>query len=161
MLAYIDGNWDRNPLVRDSARRAMDLFGVKRCMFASNFPVEKHVGWPAARLYAGFRDIASHLAAADQQRLFADTARRAYRVSDVGVGLTFTSTARPAASGRAGDAPLDTELPLSGVRWTVAPTPATVARSLVLGFLIYLLTPGRCEPAPSSETGGWKCRMPS
>ena len=82
MLAYVDGNWDRNPLVRDSARRAVDLFGVERCMFASNFPVEKHVGWPAARLYAGFRDIASHLEAADQQRLFADSARRAYRVTE-------------------------------------------------------------------------------
>ena len=81
MLAYTDGNWDRNPLVRESARRAVDLFGVERCMFASNFPVEKHVGWPAARLYAAFRDIASHLDAAEQQQLFADTARRAYRVT--------------------------------------------------------------------------------
>ena len=82
MLAYIDGNWDRNPLVRDAARQAMDLFGVDRCMFASNFPVEKRLGWPAGRLYAGFRDIASHLKASDQQKLFADNARRAYRVGE-------------------------------------------------------------------------------
>ena len=34
----------------------------------------------ADRLYAAFREVGSHLDAADQQRLFAATARRAYRV---------------------------------------------------------------------------------
>ena len=82
MLSYTDGDWDRNSLVRDSVHRAMDLFGVERCMFASNFPVEKHVGWPAARLYPAFLDLASHLDAADRQRLFADNARRAYGVPE-------------------------------------------------------------------------------
>ena len=82
MLSYPDRSWDRNPLVRESVRRALDLFGVDRCMFASNFPVEKHAGWPAARLCAGFRGLASHLDAADRQRLFADTARRAYRAAE-------------------------------------------------------------------------------
>ena len=72
MLSYTDGDWDRNSLVRDSVHRAMDLFGPGRCMFASNFPVEKHVGWPAARLLAAFRDLASHLGAADRKGLFAD-----------------------------------------------------------------------------------------
>ena len=82
MLSYTDGEWDRNPLVRESVRRAMDLFGVERCMFASNFPVEKHVGWPAARLYPAFLDLVSHLDPADRQRLFADNARRAYGVAE-------------------------------------------------------------------------------
>ena len=50
---------------------------MRRCMFASNFPVEKHVGWPAARLYGAFRGLAAHLDAADRQRLLADNARRA------------------------------------------------------------------------------------
>ena len=76
MLSYPDGEWDRNPLVRESVRRAMDLFGPGRCMFASNFPVEKRMGWPAARLYRAFRDLVSHLDAADRQKLFADTAGR-------------------------------------------------------------------------------------
>ena len=66
MLSYTDREWDRSPLVRDSVHRAMDLFGMRRCMFASNFPVEKHVGWPAGRLYGAFRGLAAHLDAADQ-----------------------------------------------------------------------------------------------
>ena len=82
MLSYPDREWDRNSLVRESVLRALELFGVGRCMFASNFPVEKHLGWPADRLYGAFRQLVSHLDAADQQRLFADTARRAYRVQE-------------------------------------------------------------------------------
>ena len=82
MLSYTDGAWDRSSLVRDSVHRAMDLFGPGRCMFASNFPVEKHVGWPAARLLAAFRSLASHLDPADREGLFADNARRAYGVSE-------------------------------------------------------------------------------
>ena len=82
MLSYTDGDWDRSSLVRESVHRAMDLFGTKRCMFASNFPVEKHVGWPAVRLLGAFRDLASHLDPADRQGLFADNARRAYGVPE-------------------------------------------------------------------------------
>ena len=82
MLSYPDRDWDRNELVRESALRAIDLFGPGRCMFASNFPVEKRMGWPADRLYGAFRELASHLGADDRQRLFADSARRAYRPPD-------------------------------------------------------------------------------
>ena len=82
MLSYPEGDWDRSQLVRESVHRAIDVFGAGRCMFASNFPVEKHVGWPAARLYAAFRDLASHLDPDDRQQLFADSARRAYRVPE-------------------------------------------------------------------------------
>ena len=80
MLSYVDERWRRSPLIRETVHRALELFGAERCMFASNYPVEKHVGWSAAELYAGFRELAGHLDAADRQRLFADTARRAYRV---------------------------------------------------------------------------------
>ena len=86
MLSYPDGDWDRNSLVRDTVLRALDLFGAERCMFASNFPVEKHVGWRADRLYAAYGDLVSHLDAADRQRLFADTARRAYRTPEASSG---------------------------------------------------------------------------
>ena len=82
MLSYQDGGWDRNELVREAVLRAIELFGPGRCMFASNFPVEKQMGWPAERLYAAFDRLVSHLDADDRQRLFADSARRAYRVPD-------------------------------------------------------------------------------
>ena len=81
MLSYTDRKWDRNPLIRESVLRALDLFGVERCMFASNYPVEKHVGWTVDRLYGAFRDLVAHLDEADRRQLFADTARRAYRAA--------------------------------------------------------------------------------
>ena len=86
MLSYPDKDWQESTLVRESVLRALELFGAGRCMFASNFPVEKHVGWSADRLYAAFADLVSHLDAADRQRLFADTARRAYRVPEASSG---------------------------------------------------------------------------
>ena len=82
MLSYPDAEWDRSSLVRESAIRAIDLFGAERCMFASNFPVEKHLGWPASRLYAAFLDLVSHLDPTDREGLFADNARRAYGVPE-------------------------------------------------------------------------------
>ena len=82
MLSYADNDWERTTLVRDAVHRALELFGVERCMFASNFPVEKHVGWSAGRLLAAFRDLVGDLDASDQQQLFAGSARRAYRVTD-------------------------------------------------------------------------------
>ena len=86
MLSYPDRDWDRNELVRESALRAIDLFGPGRCMFASNFPVEKRMGWPAGRLYGAFRELVSHLDADESQRLFAESARRAYRAPETHSG---------------------------------------------------------------------------
>ena len=82
MLCYTDPNWDRNPLVRESALRAIDLFGARRCMFASNFPADKLAGWTSERLYAGFRELASHFGEEDRRQLFAESARRAYRATE-------------------------------------------------------------------------------
>ena len=60
--------------------KAIELFGPERCMFESNFPVDKqscsyHVLWNA------FKKIAAGFSAQDQQRLFHDTAVEAYRLS--------------------------------------------------------------------------------
>jgi predicted TIM-barrel fold metal-dependent hydrolase len=58
---------------------AIDSFGPERCMFESNFPVDRqscsyHVLWNAfKRLTAGF-------AASDKAALFHDTAARVYRL---------------------------------------------------------------------------------
>lgn len=79
MLSYADKAWDGNALVRDAVHKAIELFGIRRCMFASNFPVEKAAGWPADKLYAAFSDLAGHLGEQDRQLLFADNARRVYR----------------------------------------------------------------------------------
>lgn len=80
MLSYIDSNWDHSNLVKETVLRIIDLFGIGRCFFASNFPVENHIGWNAERLYKSFLNIIeSQYSLHDQQKLFADNAKIAYR----------------------------------------------------------------------------------
>jgi L-fuconolactonase len=58
----------------------IELFGPNRCMFESNFPVEKMgIGWAA--LWNAFKRIAAGASAAEKQALFSGTARRVYRLS--------------------------------------------------------------------------------
>ena len=59
---------------------AIDTFGVDRCMFASNFPVDGLKGsWDY--IYSSFKKAVAHLPRADQERLFADNAIRLYRIA--------------------------------------------------------------------------------
>ena len=81
MLPYVDREWDSNALVTESVLRVIALFGVERCFFASNFPVDLKSGWPAARLFGAFARLAEKLSEADRQRLFAGNAMRAYGVA--------------------------------------------------------------------------------
>ena len=60
-------------------RHAIEVFGAERCMFESNFPVDKqscsyHVLWNA------FKKIAADASESDKNALFHDTAARAYRL---------------------------------------------------------------------------------
>ncbi|NIP47271.1 MAG: amidohydrolase family protein [Gammaproteobacteria bacterium] len=57
----------------------IDIFGVERCMFASNFPVDSLVA-DFATIIGGFMRIVAHLPAADQRKLFCENARRIYRI---------------------------------------------------------------------------------
>ena len=58
----------------------IELFGARRCMFESNFPVDKMgIGW--ATLWNAFKRIAGGASAEEKQALFSGTARRAYRLS--------------------------------------------------------------------------------
>ena len=58
---------------------AIDMFGVERCQFASNFPVEKvAVGY--ATLYNAFRSLVASRPSADQSRLFAENTKCFYGV---------------------------------------------------------------------------------
>ncbi|MAP11234.1 MAG: thioesterase [Gammaproteobacteria bacterium] len=56
----------------------IQMFGVARCMFASNFPVDGLVVG-MTELFAGFRDIVRGYSEADQRALFHDNALRIYR----------------------------------------------------------------------------------
>lgn len=53
-------------------------FGVDRCMFASNFPVDAMHG-TFDQLYSGFDEVTADLSAEDREKLFAANAERLYR----------------------------------------------------------------------------------
>lgn len=63
------------PIVLDT----IEIFGVDRCMFASNFPVDSLVA-DFDTIYGGFMRIVEHLDATEQRKLFRDNARRIYRI---------------------------------------------------------------------------------
>ncbi len=79
-FCMFEQNWDAER-VRKTALTAIDIFGVDRCMFGSNFPVEKlYVSYKT--LYSSYLDIAAEFSESEQQNLLAHTARRFYRISD-------------------------------------------------------------------------------
>ncbi len=59
--------------------RTIDLFGVGRAMFASNFPVDRLVA-SFDTIYAGFKAIVRDFPLTDRRRLFHDNAVRLYRL---------------------------------------------------------------------------------
>lgn len=67
---------DRN---RDIVLTVIDLFGIERCMFGSNFPVD---GLCARfdEIYQGFDAITAGFSADDRRRLFRDNAVRIYAI---------------------------------------------------------------------------------
>ena len=80
MLAYTDPEWEKSPLMKDTVLRVIDLFGVDRCQFASNLPVENLWGWDAKRIYAGFLSLVDNqFSHEDQQKLFSDNAKKVYK----------------------------------------------------------------------------------
>ena len=64
------------PVVRDAIR----IFGVDRCMFASNFPVDGVVASFDA-IYSGFKAITADLDPHDRLKLFHDNAVALYRLN--------------------------------------------------------------------------------
>jgi predicted TIM-barrel fold metal-dependent hydrolase len=62
------------------ARETVTLFGADRCLFGSNFPIEKL--WASyADLAAAHRAAITHLSADDQAAITAGTARRVYKLN--------------------------------------------------------------------------------
>lgn len=62
---------------REIVLKTIELFGVDRCMFASNFPVDGLCATLDA-IFAGFREIVRGFAPDEQRRLFHDNAVRIY-----------------------------------------------------------------------------------
>ncbi|MEM1436727.1 MAG: amidohydrolase family protein [Pseudomonadota bacterium] len=60
-------------------RHAIDVFGPDRCMFESNFPVDKQsVSYPV--LWNAFKKLVADASPAEKAALFRDTAERVYRI---------------------------------------------------------------------------------
>jgi predicted TIM-barrel fold metal-dependent hydrolase len=59
----------------------IEIFGEDRCMFASNFPVDGLAG-SMATIFSGFAEATRTMGAAVQRKLFADNAKRIYRLSE-------------------------------------------------------------------------------
>ena len=60
---------------------AIALFGVERCMFASNFPVDSLCG-SFDTIFSGFKQAVADFDPAEQQLLFHDNAVRIYRLDE-------------------------------------------------------------------------------
>jgi L-fuconolactonase len=59
---------------------AIELFGVNRCMFESNFPVDRG-SCTYATLWNAFKRLAAHYSKDEKNALFSDTAARVYRLA--------------------------------------------------------------------------------
>ena len=64
---------------QDEIRWCIDRFGVDRCMFESNFPVDR-ASCTYLALWNAFKRMVSDASPADKARLFHDTAVRFYRL---------------------------------------------------------------------------------
>src|SRR5690606_39983388 len=64
---------------QDYYLHAIDAFGPERCMFESNFPVDK-LSCSYAVVWNAFKKIAKGASADEKAALFHDTAKRVYRL---------------------------------------------------------------------------------
>jgi predicted TIM-barrel fold metal-dependent hydrolase len=74
----VDAQWTIES-IRPFVERTLDLFGTSRCMFASNFPVDKLMS-SYDRLWNAYRTIAASFSVDEQDRLFRANAMRIYRL---------------------------------------------------------------------------------
>lgn len=65
--------------VSDMVSTAVEMFGAHRCLFGSNFPIEKI--WTSYRsLWDAFQSATSTFSGADRHRIFNETAQDVYRI---------------------------------------------------------------------------------
>lgn len=74
------GNWSwSTEEIRPYVEEAIAAFGVERCMFASNFPVDKLFSSYDA-IFESFKEISKTFAESERRSLFHDNAARLYRI---------------------------------------------------------------------------------
>lgn len=77
-LGMVPGGWDdtRN---RQLVTQALEAFGVDRCFFGSNFPIDRLVT-DYASIWAVYRAVISHLSRDEQRAMLRGNAERVYRI---------------------------------------------------------------------------------
>lgn len=78
-LAMLDWGWTIDSY-RPFVRETIEMFGVDRCMFASNYPVDKLFGSFTAH-YSAYEALTRDLGREAQAKLFALNAERIYRLT--------------------------------------------------------------------------------
>jgi predicted TIM-barrel fold metal-dependent hydrolase len=78
-LSMFDHNWSVED-IRPIVESCIELFGPERCMFGSNFPVDKlHKNY--TEIWQAYEEIASQYSNDQQAQLFAGTAESFYRLA--------------------------------------------------------------------------------
>jgi predicted TIM-barrel fold metal-dependent hydrolase len=85
-LGMFDHNWTVDS-IRPIVESCIEVFGAGRCMFGSNFPVDKLHG-SYTKIWQAFEEITSGLSEQQQAQLFGETARAFY-------GIDFASSFAP------------------------------------------------------------------
>lgn len=84
MLYFAQKDYHQNPAkentIKNMVLQTIDHFGCNRCMFASNYPVDKRQGIDIATLYGLFDNWVANFSATEKTALFHDTATYAYQL---------------------------------------------------------------------------------
>ena len=77
-LGMMPGGWDEAQN-RELVTQALDAFGTERCLFGSNFPIDRLVA-DYSSIWAVYRDAISHLSRDEQRAILRENAERVYRI---------------------------------------------------------------------------------
>ena len=77
-LAMADHNWSLESFT-PWVREAIEVFGPERCMFATNFPVDKLFG-SYDQIVKVYKDIIADLSFSEKEMLFSKNAEKFYRI---------------------------------------------------------------------------------
>jgi predicted TIM-barrel fold metal-dependent hydrolase len=77
-FGMVDTGWTETS-IRPFVRWCIECFGAERCMFASNFPVDRLMA-DYGRLWRAFDSITGDLSQTERDALFRGTAERVYRI---------------------------------------------------------------------------------
>ena len=77
-LGMVDWRWTEQS-IRPFVLETIEIFGPDRCMFASNFPVDKLYS-SFDTLYDAFKRIVGDFSVGERRKLFSDTALAVYRI---------------------------------------------------------------------------------